>query len=202
MYKLEIKDSDDKIVKTYEFENVYISDVFVENNMITLNRVTKSGDTYTSIDRDYITNNEEKAESNISLQEYSTSLKELQYRLVYADGIDDKKPKILKPKQVLYENPTTVAFDSESEKGKFYVYGLGQMLGLYDKAGYAVQKADEVSGVVVSSDQAYVWERETAIFGMKWRWKDLRFRKVSRPLWHVFAKFWRWRARTSMWQRR
>lgn len=159
MYKLEIKDSDDKIVKTYEFENVYISDVFVENNMITLNRVTKSGDTYTSIDRDYITNNEEKAESNISLQEYSTSLKELQYRLVYADGIDDKKPKILKPKQVLYENPTTVAFDSESEKGKFYVYGLGQMLGLYDKAGYAVQKADEVSGVVVSSDQAYVWER-------------------------------------------
>ena len=108
MYKLEIKDSDDKIVKTYEFENVYISDVFVENNMITLNRVTKSGDTYTSIDRDYITNNEEKAESNISLQEYSTSLKELQYRLVYADGIDDKKPKILKPKQVLYENPTTV----------------------------------------------------------------------------------------------
>ena len=86
-------------------------------------------------------------------------MKELQYRLVYADGIDDKKPKILKPKQVLYENPTTVAFDSESEKGKFYVYGLGQMLGLYDKAGYAVQKADEVSGVVVSSDQAYVWER-------------------------------------------
>ena len=106
-----------------------------------------------------IKNTSETDESNISLQEYSTSLKELQYRLVYADGIDDKKPKILKPKQVLYENPTTVAFDSESEKGKFYVYGLGQMLGLYDKAGYAVQKADEVSGVVVSSDQAYVWER-------------------------------------------
>ena len=159
MYKLEIKDANDKIAKTYQFENVYISDVFVETNMITLNRVAKSGDTYTSIDRDYITNNEEKEESNISLQEYSTDLKGLQYRLVYADGIEDKKPKILKPKQVLYENPTTVAFDSESEKGKFYVYGLGEMLGFYDKAGYAVQKADEVSGVVVSSNQAYVWER-------------------------------------------
>lgn len=159
MYKLEIRDVKDTVVKTYQFENVYISDVFVEENMITLNRVTKSGDTYTSIDRDYITNNEEKEESNISLQEYATDLKELQYRLVYADGIDDKKPKILKPKQVLYENPTTVAFDSGNETGKFYVYGLGQMLGLYDKAGYAVQKADEFSGVVVSSNQAYVWER-------------------------------------------
>ena len=92
--------------------------------------------------------------------------------MYYADGIDDKKPKILKPKQVLYENPTTVAFDSESEKGKFYVYGLGQMLGLYDKAGYAVQKADEVSGVVVSSDQAYVSERGNRDLRMKWRWKD------------------------------
>lgn len=159
MYKLEIKDSNDKVVKTYQFENVYISDVFVETNMITLNRVAKNGDTYTSIDRDYITNNAEKEESNISLQEYTTDLKELQYRLVYADGIGDKKPKILKPKQVLYENPMTIAFDSESETGKFYVYGLGQMLGFYDKAGYAVQKADEVSGVVVSSGQTYVWER-------------------------------------------
>ena len=104
MYKLEIRDVKDTVVKTYQFENVYISDVFVEENMITLNRVTKSGDTYTAIDRDYITNNEEKEESNISLQEYATDLKELQYRLVYADGIDDKKPKVLKPKQVLYEN--------------------------------------------------------------------------------------------------
>lgn len=159
MYKLEIKDAKGNIVKTYQFENVYISDVFVESNMITLNRVTKSGEIYTTVDRDYITNNEEKEESNISLQEYSTDLKELQYRLVYADGIDDKKPKILKPKQVLYENPTTVAFDSENESRKFYVYGLGQMLGFYDKAGYAIQKADDVSGVVVSSSQTYVWER-------------------------------------------
>lgn len=159
MYKLEIKDVKGNIVKTYQFENVYISDVFVESNMITLNRVAKSGEIYTTIDRDYITNNEEKEESNISLQEYATDLKELQYRLVYADGIDDKKPKILKPKQVLYENPTTVAFDSENESRKFYVYGLGQMLGFYDKAGYAIQKADEASGVVVSSSQTYVWER-------------------------------------------
>lgn len=159
MYKLEIKNAEDKIVKTYEYENIYIADVFVEANMITLNRVTKNGDTYTVIDRDYITNNEEKSESNISLQEYATDMKETQYRLVYADGIEDKEPKILKPKQVLYEQPMTVAFDSESEAGKFYVYGLGEMLGLYDKAGYAVQKADEVSGVVVSSNQSYVWER-------------------------------------------
>lgn len=159
MYKLEIRDESNKIVKTYQYDNVYIEDVFVEENMITLNRAAKSGDVYTTIDRDYITNNTEQADSNISLQEYVTDLKETQYRLVYEDGIEDKKPKILKPKQVLYEQPMTIAFDGENESGKFYVYGLGEMQGLYEKAGYAVQKADEVSGVVVSSKQAYVWER-------------------------------------------
>lgn len=159
MYKLEIRNEKNKVVKTYQQENVYVSDVFVETNMITLNRMMRNGDIYTVIDRDYITNNEEKKESNISLKEYVTELKETQYRLAYEDRIEDTKPKILKPKQVLFENPTTIAFESKNEKGYFYVYGLGEMAGLYDKAGYAVQKADEVSGVVVSSKQAYVWER-------------------------------------------
>lgn len=159
MYKLEIRDSKNKIVKTYEQENVYISDVFVESNMITLNRLTKSGEIYTVINQDYITNNEEKKESNISLQSYVTDLKETQYRIAYEDRIEDKKPKILKPKQVLFENPTTIAFEGKEEKGTYYVFGLGRMIGQYDKAGYAIQKANEVAGVVVSSRQAYVWER-------------------------------------------
>lgn len=159
MYKLEIRDTKNKVVKTYQQGNIYISDVFVEENMITLNRMTNNGGVYTVIDRDYITNNEEKRESNIYLQSYVTDLKETQYRIVYEDGIEDKKPKILKPKQVLFETPTTVAFESKDETGYFYVYGRGEMTGLYDNAGYAVQKADEVSGVVVSSRQAYVWER-------------------------------------------
>lgn len=159
MYKLEIQNAKKKILKTYALENIYIADVFVEGNMITLNRVMKNGEVYTAIDRDYITNNQEKKESNISLQSYVTEVKETQHRLEYANRLEDIKPKVLKPKQVLFENPTTIAFESKDEKGYFYVYGLGELLGFYDKAGYAVQKADEVSGVVVSSKQAYVWER-------------------------------------------
>lgn len=159
MYKLEINNSKKKVVKTYQLENIYIADVFVENNMITLNRLMPNGSVYTAIDRDYITNNEEKKESNISFQSYPTDLKETQYRIAYEDRIEDLKPKILKPKQVLFENPTTIAFESKEEQGRYYVYGLGVMVGMYDKAGYAVQKADKVSGVVVSSNQAYVWER-------------------------------------------
>ena len=36
---------------------------------------------------------------------------------------------------------------------------MGELAAVYNKAGYAVQKAEQVSGVVISSEQKYVWEK-------------------------------------------
>lgn len=80
-------------------------------------------------------------------------------RLTFADGISDLQPKVLKPKQVLYEQSREVEFEEEQTSDVYYVYGLGRLQGIYDSANDAVQKADEVSGVVISAGQSYVWER-------------------------------------------
>lgn len=159
MYKVEIQNSKSKVIKTYEQQNAYILGATFEDNMITLSRAKKEGNTYTSISDDYVTNNEEKEESNIYLESYVTELKETQYRLTYIDGISDKEPKVLKPKQVLFENPTTITFDDVDLENRCYVYGYGQLQGVYEKAGTAIQKANEYNGVVVSAEQSYIWER-------------------------------------------
>ncbi len=159
MYKVEIRDTHNEVIKTYQSDSDYVLDTKVESGMITLNRAVKNGNTYSSINADYITNNEEKEESNIKLESYSTELKETQMRLTYADGISDKNAKVLKPKQVLFEKPAMVAFSDAALTGRYYVYGYGELQGIYKKAGYAVQKANDVSGVAVSSEQRYVWER-------------------------------------------
>lgn len=159
MYKVEICDGNGKVAKSYSMEQIYILDVFIEGNMITLNRTTKNGTVYTVIPQDYITNNEEKAESNIMLEVLNTDVKESQMRFTFSEGIQDEHPKILKPKQVLFENPTTISFENKDTLTKYYVYGTGKLIGTYDKAGYAIQKANECSGVVISSSQSYVWER-------------------------------------------
>lgn len=159
MYKVEIQNSKSKIVKTYEVENVYILSAVFDDNMITLKRATRSGETYTSIAEDYITNNEEKKESNIYLESYATELKETQMRLRYEDGISDKEPKTLKPKQVLLEKPITVTLDKSEENHRYYVYGYGELQGIYDRAGDAIARANAYSGVVVSEEQQYIWER-------------------------------------------
>lgn len=159
MYKVEIRDSKNKVVKTYKADDTFVSDVFIESNLVTLNRVKKSGDVYAGTNQDYISNNEERRESNIFLESYTTELKEKQMRLTYADGISDQSPKILRPKQVMLDEPVTIAFDGKVKSDKYYVYGMGELVAIYDRASYAIQKAEEVSGVVISSTQSYIWEK-------------------------------------------
>lgn len=94
MYELEIRNSENEVMKTYSADQIYISDVFIEENMMTLNRVVKSGETYTVTSQDYISSNEEKKTKSITLEAFSTDLKEKQMRLTYEKGISDTVPKI------------------------------------------------------------------------------------------------------------
>ena len=159
MYRVEIQDPKENIVKDYESEGTYIISTEFDGNMITLNRVVKKGDVYHSVIEEYITNNEEEKENNITLSSYTTTLKQRQLRLTFGDGIADKEPKLLKPKQTLYEKPKVFSVDEEPKKECYLVYGYGELRGIFDKAGEAVRQADEYNGVVVSETQEYIWER-------------------------------------------
>lgn len=159
MYKLEIVDQKQEVVKTYEVADIYIQDGYIEENMLTLNRVTQNGNVYAATLPDYITNNEEKKESNITLKTYYEEIRQNVIRLTYEDGISDSNAKVLKPKQVLFDKPMNIVFDEAPMSGKYYVYAHGDLQGIYTKASYAVSHADETGGVAISSRQAYIWER-------------------------------------------
>ena len=122
-------------------------------------KAAEKGAVYTNISPDYITNNTEREESNIYLESYSTELKGTQMRLTYEDGISDKEPKVLKPKQILFENPKEISFESGEKTERYDVYGYGELQDSYESAGEAIRAANEINGVVVSEDQQYIWER-------------------------------------------
>ena len=159
MYKLEIRDTDNEVVKTYQADQVYVTGVTVEEKMLILARVVKNESVYTAVAKDYITSNEEVEKSNISVETYTSDEKERQVRIKYESGISDKKPKLLKPKQVLFENPVLIPFEEEGEAEVFYTYGKGKLLGIYASAADAIRQANENQGLVVSESQKYVWER-------------------------------------------
>lgn len=161
MYEIEIRNSDNKTEAQYSFEdqNIYTTDILIEENLLTLNRVVKEGKTYNSTSQEYITNKQEREESSVTLEKYSTDVKETQLRLTFADGIGNTEPELIKPGQIASKEPLTVTLSGGDSGEKFYVYGMGELVAIYDKAGYAIQRANELSGVVISSNQEYVWER-------------------------------------------
>lgn len=159
MYELEIFGSSDESLKKYSQEGMYISDILVEENLVSINRVIKADGIYTTTSPDYITSNEERKESPVTAENFSTKLKERQVRLTVKEGIRKLSPKILRPKLVSIDEAVTISFDDKMKTDKYYVYGKGELLAIYDKAAYAIQKAEQISGVVISSDQAYIWEK-------------------------------------------
>lgn len=161
MYELEIRNAENKVVTSYSFtdSSIYTTDILVEDNLVTLNRVAKIGNVYNVTTQEFITNNDERNDSTISLETYSTDRMQKQMRLTFGDGIKKTEPKVLKPNQLVSGEPLTITLSGDSGSVKYYVYGMGELVGIYDRAGYAVQKAEQISGVVISSDQAYVWEK-------------------------------------------
>ncbi len=158
MHRLEIRDANQEVVKTYEEPNVYILGVSIDKNVITLRQGVKEGSSYREISEDYITNTETVANDFVTLESYWTDLKQTQYRLTFKNGIRDKKAKTLKPKQVLQESVKNLEFEDVAEREYFYVYGLGEQAGVFEEAGEAIKFADKLSGVVISSKSNYVWE--------------------------------------------
>lgn len=160
LYKLEIRNEKNEVAKTYQVDQVYVTDIRITDNMVAMNRVQKQGDTYNSIAQDYITNNKEQKKQEMKAETYvSEENGTRQVRLTDGKRIENTKPRLLKPKQILYEKPTTIAFNLTGSKESYYVYGRGKLQGVFDNAGTAIAAADSVRGVVSTSKQTKVWER-------------------------------------------
>ena len=161
MYEVEIRNSQNKVEASYSFtdQGLYTTDILIEDNLLTLNRVEKSGNRYQSTSQEYITNNTERKETKVTAESYSTDVMGRQIRLTLSDGVLDLEPGVEKAGFAAEGKTLQLTLDKDSEETRFYVYGMGGFAGMYDRAGDAVRAAEEVSGVVVSSDQIYVWER-------------------------------------------
>lgn len=161
MYAVEILNSKNEKVAEYSFTDsgIYTTDILIDGNLLTLNRVEKRDSVYSTAEQEYITNNEERKETTVSLETYSTDRMQRQLRLTFADAAENTDAAVMKPHQLTTGEPLTITLSGTDTTEKFYVYGMGELVAVYDKAAYAIQRAEQVSGVVISSAQAYVWER-------------------------------------------
>ena len=94
MYEVQIRNSKNKEAAQYNFteQSIYTTDVLIDGNLLTFNRVIKDGETYNSTKQEYVTNNEERKESKIVFETY-VSEKHRKTDAFYICGRSEKETK-------------------------------------------------------------------------------------------------------------
>ncbi len=88
-----------------------------------------------------------------------TEVKQTQVQLSMVDMVKEASPKILTPKEVVFENNREIALKSEDVKDNYYAYARGDILAVTDNLKMAVSTANEKMGVVIGEKQQYIWKR-------------------------------------------
>lgn len=159
-YKLVIADEKGTPVKTYEQKNVYVKEVTVQGNVMTLSRVKRQGKkSYRQISDDSILNQTEYKISAYQMQSRVTDTAQTEWYIGFpASFTIDKVPEYKVAEEKIMTSARAVHLD-EIRVPQYYVYALGKITEAYEKPVLAIQKADEQMGVVVSRTHHVVWER-------------------------------------------
>ena len=153
MYCVKIENENEGVLMTYEQENVYVLSGSVNQNQITLQRVSKSEDgTYVEIAEDQIVDAESVSLGRNTIEVVVTQNYEKIRQIVLRKEIDVNSMKQLTPKEVLFEGERSVYLrSSDEEQEQFYVYGKYGIRGIYGNEDQAVDAAESEAGVVLNS---------------------------------------------------
>lgn len=164
MYCVRIQSDDGSVLKTYRKENVYVVDSTIEENQITLSRVTWNEETgdYEPATDDQIMSTEQVKEGSNTVSYVVTENYETICQIVVKNEIDSKGLQHLSPKEVLFEGSRAIGISApEIQENRYYVYAKNGIEGIYVNPGKAVDLAYRLSGVVVDDDGEYIWRRVT-----------------------------------------
>ena len=162
---------DVKVLKTYEKEGYYISDVEIDGFTIYQNRTQYNGTSYVTAAQDMIMNREGDTNKVVNVQKTQHSSKQAQMQLVLKKAVVSQTPKLLTPRETILEDEKEVVFDKAALQSEYYVYAQGKILLSTDNIADAVNSANKAMGVVIDKEQQYVWKRsrktsQTAFRGM------------------------------------
>ncbi len=156
---MDTQEESHEILKVYQPGEGYVSDIAIEDYIITVNLIQNSGGQYLSSGTDTIMNREADAGESISVTSTVTDVKETQYQLALKSTIDESKTKLITSKYIIQEEPSLVELVSEDDDERFYVYVKGDVLLATDSISEAIVLANENMGIVVDGSQNYIWMR-------------------------------------------
>lgn len=161
MYKIMIVGSQNELLREYSQPGFYIKAARIEDNVIKLDRITKApAGGYAEGAGDTIVYSSEAKEGGIAVTAIITETMKKQIRIDFPGEIAEKAPKLMTPKEVLFEESRDIALaPGGSGLPMYYAYARGAMQLGTENISEAIALASAQGGVVVDQRQRYVWER-------------------------------------------
>lgn len=162
MYIIRIQDKNGNILKEYSPDEIYVTKAEVSDNQIILDRIQRDYETggFIEAEQDVIMNNEVASAKKNVYTSVVTQETETTYQTLLRREPISEAPKLVNPKEVLFEENREIVLDNPDSLTRYYVYAKGELAGVYTDAADAVVDAYNTFGVVVNSNCGYVWETE------------------------------------------
>jgi hypothetical protein len=166
MYQISIVDVDGKVLKKYNKDGYYISNIKVEGNVITLERVIKNvanGKTnFIPTTTDNILNKVTDKTKIIDTNSRITEKTKTEVYIFLPKGyVLLEKPTVSKTVNTIISKDTTLRIEGQDTVlYEYIVYAFGKVKGVYDSLGEAVTMANNAVGTVLDKKGQVVWERK------------------------------------------
>ena len=150
---------DNKISMQYQKDDIYIMNVILSDNQITMERARKTPEgVYVATSADQIMSNTSELRHENTIDVAATKTLEKIVQIAAKSNIATRSLKFMTPKEVMYEGGHEVNLEyPESMHENYYVYGSGGILGVYAKESEAVNIAEQESSTVLNGYGDYVW---------------------------------------------
>ncbi|MCD7738814.1 MAG: hypothetical protein LUH58_07225 [Lachnospiraceae bacterium] len=162
MYRICIEDSAGEIQKDYEIENVRIKGCVIDGNQLVLERYQKGEEGYTAIASDNIVSRKSSRSASNSVETVVTSTYQTIYQISLKNKIDVSSLTFAGAKEMQSENVENLVFSTQSEIRYVAVCSPWEVTEYSTDAGYAVQQAGSMNGMVRDNGTgSYIWRRST-----------------------------------------
>lgn len=161
MQKLDIMNMDGNIVKTYKVKQHYISNAYVKDNVVYIDRVKKKADgSFVSVPSDNIINRLDIKETSVKLTSRVSDKSMTEWYMSFPQSfVMETYPAESVVSKYIINEEHVLYLDEYEKPVKYYVYAKGDIKASFSSPAEAVVYADNEQGVVLNQNNRIVWER-------------------------------------------
>ena len=158
--QVRFEDPQGQVVKKYTpEEGEFITGCTLGTTLLEFEISAKAGTVYEYRKKDNILNNSKSSSSLVSVELTAVSRKGIVVRLAFGNSPQTDQPLVIYARTRSADGRSIVLDPPVAQENSFYVYAKGGLDSVWTDPAAAIQRADEMVGVVLNYLQQYVWER-------------------------------------------